>query len=90
MNLKEVVPIWWAWQWRVVVAVVLANLAFGFILGVVGALLGLSKESLFIISNLLSLVITIYASIYFLAYVFEKFRIYVPKELGEFQKAAIK
>ncbi len=90
MNLREILPIWWAWQWRVIVAVLLANLAIGFLLGFFGALLGLSKESLLIISNLLSLAVTIYASIYFLAYVFERFHIYVPRELDEYRKAAIK
>ncbi len=90
MSLKEVLPIWWAWQWRVLVAVLLANIAIGLVLGVVKLFLHISQQNFIIITNLFSIAITMYASIYFLAFVFEKFHIYVPKAVDEYRKAAIK
>ena len=70
LQLKKFIPLWWAWQWRVVVASFIGTLVFSFIIGFIGAILGFSKESVYIISNLISMIITIYASIYFFAYIF--------------------
>lgn len=84
-------PIWWAWQWRVLVAVLLANIALGMLIGLIGGILGVPKENLIIITNLVSYGVTIYASIYFLAYVFRKFGIYTPdNERDPYKTAAIK
>lgn len=90
MNVKKILPLWWAWQWRVFVAVLLANILLGFLTGLAGALLGLPKENLIIITNLVSLGVTVYASIYFLAYVFKKFGIYWPKTCDPYKMAALK
>ncbi len=91
MNVKKILPIWWAWQWRVLVAVLLANIALGFVVGLAGGILGVAKENLIIITNLVSYGVTIYASIYFLAYVFKKFGIYAPsKESDPYRTAAVK
>jgi len=77
------------------VAVFLANLAFAFFFTFVAKILGISKENFLIISNIFSLAVTIYASIYFLAYAlnldYKRFRVVIiDKELDEFEKAAIK
>jgi len=64
--LAKILPLWWAWQWRVVVAIFIANLIFGFVLAFLKPLLDISKESFIIITNIFSLGVTIYASIYFL------------------------
>lgn len=88
--MSKILPIWWAWQWRVVMAVVLANIAIGLVLGVVKFFLHISQQNFIIITNLLSIGVSIYASIYFLGFVFEKFHIYVPDATDEYKKAAIK
>ena len=89
---RKILPLWWAWQWRVIVAVFLAGLAIGLILGVAKALLGFSQETLNIISNILMLVVQIYASIYFLAYVlrlkYKKFRVVVLDRTDDLYRQA--
>ena len=72
-------------------AVIGANIVLGFLLGIVVSVLSLSQATYTIIANFISLVVTIYASIYFFRYVFEKFHIYVPpKRMDEYKKAALK
>ena len=86
-----ILKIWWSWQWRVVVAVMLANILIGFLMGFVGGIFELSHQSVVIGVNLLSLGVTIYASIYFLGFVMRKYRVYIPnKNLDSYKKAAIK
>jgi len=72
ITIKDILPIWWAWQWRSIVGSAIGIAVFSFIIGFVGSLLGFSKEIIYILSNLASIFITIYASIYFFAYVFNK------------------
>ena len=93
--MRKILPLWWAWQWRVMVSVVLANFAFSLILLVLKPLLGLSQQNLLIISNIFSFFVTIYASIYFLDYVlrlrFKGFRIVILDETENiYKKAALK
>jgi hypothetical protein len=93
--IRKILPIWWAWQWRVVVAIFLANLAFSIVFTIVAKILSISKENFLIISNLFSLGIMVYASLYFLAYVLQKDykRVEVvifDKELDIYKKAALK
>ena len=91
MKLKDIVGIWWAWQWRVIVAVVLANILIGFIVGFLGSAFSWQHTTIVVVSNLLSLGVTIYASIYFLGYALRLKRVYIPRgDLGLYQKAAIK
>ncbi|BCD60818.1 MULTISPECIES: hypothetical protein [unclassified Nitratiruptor] len=86
-----ILKIWWSWQWRVLVAVMLANILIDFLMGLFGGLLALSQKSVIIGTNLLSFSITIYASIYFLGFVMRKYRVYIPNEkLDVYKKAAIK
>ncbi|BCD68615.1 hypothetical protein NitYY0918_C1532 [Nitratiruptor sp. YY09-18] len=72
------------------VSVILANFTFGLILGVARSLLGISQHTFSIITTILSFAISLYASIYFFAYVIQKYRLYVPKDLDSYRKAAIK
>jgi len=93
--IRAILPVWWAWQWRVLVAVFLANMAIFFLLLLLRLFLGLSQESLIIINNLFSLGVTIYASIYFLAYAlglsYPHIRIVIlPKEADPYRIAARK
>ncbi|WP_200763381.1 hypothetical protein [Nitrosophilus alvini] len=69
---KKVLAIWWAWQWRVAVATIVATSIFTFMIGFIGSLFGLSKENIYIISNLVSIGIGVYASIYFLKFALQK------------------
>ncbi|BAF70622.1 hypothetical protein [Nitratiruptor sp. SB155-2] len=86
-----ILKIWWSWQWRVLVSVMLANVLIGFLMGLLGGLLALSQKSVIIGTNLLSFGITIYASIYFLGFVMRKYRVYIPNDnLDTYKKAAIK
>ena len=89
--MAKILPLWWAWQWRVVVAIFLANFLFGFVFAF-KPLLGISKESFIIITNIFSLGVTIYASIYFLDVVlkkrYKKFRVVLMDEVSDPYKLA--
>ena len=93
--MAKILPLWWAWQWRVMVAVVAANTLFGVLLLFLAPLLGLSKEALTIITDIFSLCVTIYASIYFLDYAlrldYGSFRVaLMEKDLDIYKEAALK
>ena len=91
MKRREVLGIWWAWQWRVIVTVILANILIGFLIGLIGSILAWQHTTIAAVANLLSLGVTIYASIYFLGYALRLKRVYIPRgDLGLYQKAAIK
>lgn len=64
--------IWWAWQWRVVVATLAGSLVFSFVIGFFGGILGLDEELLELLNNLVSFAIGVYASFYFLRFVLLK------------------
>ncbi|MRJ01851.1 MAG: hypothetical protein GXO19_01800 [Epsilonproteobacteria bacterium] len=91
---KKIVRIWWAWQWRIFIALILANVAFAAILIPIDLILGLSQESLTIITNLFSVGAGIYASIYFLGYVltldYGDFRIVIFEEEEDPYRRAVR
>jgi len=62
-------------------------------MGFLGSILGFSKESVYIITNLVSLGITLYASIYFFAYIFtlkfKSIKIYVVEDSKDYIKKAV-
>ncbi len=93
LPFKNFLPIWWAWQWRVIVASFIGTFIFSFVIGFFGVILGISKESVYIITNLVSLGITIYASIYFFAYIFslkfKNIKIYIAEKNGDYIKKAV-
>ncbi len=92
VTIKEIVPIWWAWQWRAMVATLVGTLVFSFLIGLIGGILGFSKESIYILTNLVSLAVTIYASLYFFAYIFnmrfKKYKLCIMEDSEHYAKKA--
>jgi len=69
-KIKDILPIWWAWQWRTVLASLIGSIVLVIIFSFFAALLGVSKETIIILSQIIYYVVAIYASIYFFAYIF--------------------
>ena len=79
---KRLLRIWWAWQWRAVVATFIGSLVFITVFAFVAGFLGMSKQNIAMIGNLIYMGIGIYASVYFLGFV-------LKKDFGDFKLSIV-
>ncbi|WP_201351824.1 hypothetical protein [Hydrogenimonas urashimensis] len=64
--------IWWAWQWRTVVATFVGSLVLITVFAFLAGFLGMEKSLITAIGNLIYMGVGIFASIYFLGFVLKK------------------
>ncbi|WP_457599610.1 hypothetical protein [Hydrogenimonas sp.] len=63
---------WWAMQWRAVVATFLGSLVLVALFSFVAALLGVSKELIMAVGNVIYVGVSLFASIYFFGFALKK------------------
>jgi len=72
LTTKRLIRIWWAWQWRTIVATFVGSFVLIALFALVAGFLGMSAEVVAVMSNLIYLGVGIFASIYFLGFVLKK------------------
>ena len=69
---SRLLRIWWAWQWRTVVATFVGSFVLIFLFALVGTMLGMDRHMVMIGGNLIYLGVGVFASIHFLGWVLRR------------------
>lgn len=71
-TLEHALIIWWAWAWRAVLLIIGLGLVTGFAVGLVGALMGLPKETVSTMAGFAGFILGVGASVYVLKRILRK------------------
>ncbi|WP_456449398.1 hypothetical protein [Hydrogenimonas sp.] len=86
LTRNRLIRIWWAWQWRSVVATFIGSLVLVTVFAFFAGFFGMDKALVSAIGNLIYMGVGIFASIYFLGFVLKKdfgdFRLSVEERCG--------
>ena len=72
LTRSRLIRIWWAWQWRTVVATFMGSLVLITVFAFFAGFFGMDKGLITAIGNLIYMGVGIFASIYFLGLVLKK------------------
>ncbi len=72
LTTRRLLRVWWAWQWRSVVATLIGSVVLITVFAFFAALLGMEKRTITLIGNVIYMGVGIFASIYFLGFVLRK------------------
>ena len=72
LTRNRLIRIWWAWQWRTVVATFIGSLVLITVFAFFAGFFGMDKGLITAIGNLIYMGVGIFASIYFLGFVLKK------------------
>ena len=74
--------IWWAWQWRTLVASFIGSVVLIFLFSAVAGIFGVDKGAITFVGNLIYIGVSLFASIYFLGFV-------LKKDFGDFRLSIV-
>ncbi|WP_300364593.1 hypothetical protein [Hydrogenimonas sp.] len=72
LTRNRLIRIWWAWQWRTVVATFIGSLVLITVFAFFAGFFGMDKQLITLIGNLIYMGVGIFASIWFLGFVLKK------------------
>lgn len=72
LTRNRLIRIWWAWQWRSVVATFIGSLVLITVFSFFAGFFGMDKGLITAIGNLIYMGVGIFASVYFLGFVLKK------------------
>jgi len=72
LTRNRLLRIWWAWQWRTVVATFIGSLVLITIFAFFAGFFGMEKDLITLVGNLIYMGVGVFASIYFLGFALKK------------------